>query len=139
MRTEPIPQALKRSAGIPDVLRETANDHVLRQQRQENRIYCGRCRYAVTTAEQIIAVNGAHEHLFRNPAGIVYRIGCFSTAEGCCLSGTPTHEFTWFAGYAWSVALCANCLLHLGWHYSSEASGFFGLILDHLTRQTRLH
>lgn len=44
-----------------------------------------------------------------------------------------TRAYTWFPGYAWRLALCAKCGLHLGWHYRSSGDDFFGLILNRLT------
>jgi hypothetical protein len=85
------------------------------------------------------AVSGSHQHVFTNPAGITYQICCFSSAGGCVIYGIPTAEFSWFSGYAWTIALCANCLLHVGWYYQSEKSCFFGLIPDHLIRKIKLH
>jgi len=96
---------------------------------------CKFCRRKITTASEKIVVNGQHTHMCANPYGLLFEVGCFARASGCLTTGVPTLEFTWFPGYAWSIALCANCANHMGWHYTAQpSSGFYGLILDHLVQ-----
>lgn len=96
-------------------------------------LLCRQCLAMITTPEERIAVGGAHQHTFANPHGIVFEIDCFRNARGCGAVGSPTDEFTWFAGYFWQVAICTNCLTHLGWRFTSvHAAPFFGLIHDRL-------
>lgn len=99
----------------------------------ENLIICRLCNNIITKPSNILDVEGNHIHTFSNPEGVVYRIGCFKEAVGCIPVSEPTYDFTWFPGYRWSVVVCANCLNHLGWHYSSDSSSFFGLVLAYLT------
>lgn len=71
--------------------------------------------------------------VFANPQGRLYELIAVRDASGMHVLGSPTTEATWFAGYAWRVAICATCLNHLGWNYSAAASGvtpvsFYGLI-----------
>lgn len=100
--------------------------------KEEKRLFCAQCRNPVTRQDERIPVNGAHEHTCTNPHGFTFRIGCFREANGCAALGEATPEHTWFAGYAWKVALCANCGVQLGWRYQA-ADRFHGLILDRLT------
>jgi hypothetical protein len=96
------------------------------------RYWCAACATRVTDEDAAIEAAGAHRHRFVNPAGAVFAIGCFASA-GCTVDGEPTDEFTWFPGYAWSYAACANCREHLGWCYESAGGlRFFGLILQRL-------
>ena len=90
--------------------------------------WCAACSTRVAGEDDAIDVSGAHRHRFVNPAGVEFEIGCFAQA-GCRADGEPTLEHTWFSGFAWSYALCANCHAHLGWFYSDGASGFVALIL----------
>ena len=95
--------------------------------------YCFLCDHEITSERARISVNGSAKHVFTNPDGIVFQLGCFAAATGCAQTGTPTEEHTWFAGYNWRFALCANCHTHLGWLYSNEDdSTFYGLILDRI-------
>lgn len=75
----------------------------------EERLFCAACRHPVTHQDERISVQGGHEHRFTNPHGISYHIGCFREAAGCTAAGEATMEFTWFSGYAWLIAYCANC------------------------------
>jgi hypothetical protein len=34
------------------------------------------------------------------------------------LEGAASAEYSWFPGYAWTIALCAACAVHLGWRYA---------------------
>ncbi len=98
-------------------------------------LLCRQCLQVVTHPSQRIAVQGSHRHTFANPAGILFQIGCFRSAEGCGCSGPSTEEWSWFRGYSWQVSLCRSCLTHLGWLYSGDGrQSFQGLILDRLVQ-----
>lgn len=103
--------------------------------RGKKNILCKTCGNPITSDEAGIAMDGSHEHTFMNPRGVVFRIGCFARAAGCYIVGPPTDEYTWFPGFVWCYVICAGCQSHLGWHYQSGESVFFGLILDQLARQ----
>ena len=103
---------------------------------EEDYLLCAVCRRAITRLEARIVMNGKHTHVFFNPQGIVFEIGCFATAFGCAHVGQATTEFTWFPGYAWRIAICAGCSAHLGWHYQGEGGQFYGLILANLVEGT---
>ncbi|MDD9877002.1 MAG: cereblon family protein [Magnetovibrio sp.] len=113
----------------PDAELETETD-----ERTDDAIYCARCHGVVTRGRWALSVDG-HEHVFFNPAGVVYRIVCFTEAPGAADIGEPTDEFTWFKGYLWSFALCAGCGEHLGWRYAGDGDPavFFGLIKNRLS------
>ncbi len=94
---------------------------------------CAACRTRITWQQASISINGSHKHVFVNPAGLVFEVGCFSMAENLSGLGGVTSEFTWFPGYSWQTVICSNCLSQIGWcYYSKEGSMFFGLILDRL-------
>lgn len=96
----------------------------------EKSILCRTCRVVITDNKHAVAINGSHAHTFFNPSGIVYEIRCFNKARGSILHGKPTDEFSWFKGYVWQFALCANCLAHLGWGFQSPDKFFVGLIAN---------
>jgi hypothetical protein len=99
----------------------------------EKRLFCAACRHPITHQDERISVQGSHEHRCTNPHGISYHIGCFREAAGCAPSGEETAEYTWFRGYAWRIAYCAHCQMHLGWCFQSGDDYFHGLIVDRLT------
>ncbi len=102
-------------------------------------ILCENCGHVVTGPEQVITVNDHHRHTFLNPEGLVFQLGCFSHAEGCAIEDESTLENTWFAGFTWSISICSNCMVHLGWFYQKNDHHFFGLILDRLTDAASNH
>jgi hypothetical protein len=95
-------------------------------------LVCAACSSIVTEPSQRLRVQSRHEHTFANPAGFVYRIGCFATACGARPFGAPSEEHTWFAGYAWRMAVCHGCGEHLGWLFAGSGPSFWGLILERL-------
>ena len=98
-----------------------------------SRIVCRFCRNYITAARAKIEMRGRHTHVFANPAGVVFEVGCFSIAPGCRNQGEMSAEFSWFSGYDWRFSLCSQCRAHLGWYFQSgTGNGFYGLILGHL-------
>jgi hypothetical protein len=116
-----------------------SNTEIYFELEEESHIICKNCGNIITTLESMISVNDRHKHTFSNPTGIVFAIGCFSTADGCIIVGEPTTDFTWFDSYRWSHAICSNCLFHMGWFYDSGSESFFGLILNNLLETDRTH
>jgi len=97
-------------------------------QRPPSRLCCALCQYPITDQRASLTIAGAHYHVFTNPAGVRYEIALFRQAD-CISHGTATTEFTWFSDYAWQLALCSNCHVHLGWRYRQTGSeAFYGLI-----------
>lgn len=104
-----------------------------RQKKKKEFLICKNCSHIITSLDYKIEIDGRHIHTFKNPAGVVYTIGCFSKAVGCFNFGDLTEQYTWFPGFAWCYANCFNCFMHLGWFYQSNQNRFYGLILNHLT------
>ncbi|NJB66771.1 hypothetical protein GGQ74_000411 [Desulfobaculum xiamenense] len=97
-----------------------------------NALVCRFCGTRITTSGARTRIGGKHHHVFFNPSGLIFEVGCFSAAQGLLFGGPASLEFTWFPGYAWQPVACSGCLEHLGWHYSGFGTGFFGLILTSL-------
>lgn len=91
-------------------------------------LVCKACGQKVARTSWRCEVNGRHRHVFSNPGGYVFEIGCFAKGLGLIMEGDPTDEFTWFPGYRWQIALCSTCAALLGWRYTG-ASHFYGLVL----------
>lgn len=102
---------------------------------QRDYIYCAVCSNVLGRRTDRIEVNGSFDHVCTNPYGIRFHLGCFANALGCTLSGEPIAADTWFAGYTWRLATCAECQRHTGWLFERAAGGndaFYGLILDRI-------
>jgi len=95
-------------------------------------VVCAACNHALTKASARIEVDGHHEHAFANPDGYTFRVACYRDAPGCTGAGPESTFWTWFKGFAWRVALCGGCGAHVGWSYRSDASSFFGLVVDRI-------
>ncbi len=98
-------------------------------------ITCKTCGHVITHVAAKREAGGRHVHMRLNPSAFAFIFGCFSSAPGCVVHGTPTEEATWFAGCRWQYAHCAKCLTHLGWAFSG-ADSFFGLLLERLVDET---
>lgn len=104
---------------------------------EEEWILCRQCRQRLSRPSESTIVNGAHQHTFANPSGIVFEIVCYRNVRGCRPAGSPSTDFSWFSGHAWQIVFCSRCLTHLGWHFSSNiGTHFYGLILDRIKRET---
>jgi hypothetical protein len=97
----------------------------------EQALLCRACGHPVTSEREAIETGGSHVHTRLNPAGVLFRFGCFRAAPGAKVSGVPSTEHTWFLGCAWQYAHCASCGAHLGWAFGG-AEAFFGLVLERL-------
>lgn len=120
--------------GVPDAPDPGPADDTAEAPPEEGPICCGQCLLPVTSSRERCSVGGAHRHVFANPHGFVYEIGCFANAPGCAPVGPATPDFSWFPGTTWRIVVCARCGLHLGWQYAGQAGHgpFFGLILPRL-------
>jgi hypothetical protein len=98
-------------------------------------LVCRACRSRITRRDLGMEINGRHRHVFFNPDGLVFELGCFASAKNLTPAGPETGEFTWFPGYRWQVVLCTGCSSQLGWRYVGDDGGFFGLILKALMEE----
>jgi len=97
--------------------------------------FCTACENHIVAANQRRQVDGKHEHVQANPHGVVFHIGCFSSAPGCIQMGEASSEWSWFKGYNWQICLCSSCGFHLGWLFRSSESTFWGLIMSRLVEK----
>jgi hypothetical protein len=126
------PVSFKESPDISVVVKDKAD-----APENDELILCRQCHQIIARPADRISTNGAHRHVFANPHGIVYEIGCFGGVTGCGSVGGTSTEFTWFAGYSWRVIICTGCLTHLGWVFIARGGDrFYGLILDNLIDST---
>lgn len=99
---------------------------------------CHACGTHVTRPAWAITPDGEHERVFFNPYGHLFRVLCFGAAPGVTDATPPESGFSWFPGYAWTIAICRGCGDHLGWRYQGDGRGdgappvFFGLIKSKL-------
>ena len=99
---------------------------------EDEALRCVVCEHRITERAYRIEIADAHEHVFVNPSGIQYRIGCYAAAPGCIHLGATESAFSWFPGWSWQVAACAQCRTHVGWIYRLAGQQFHGLIVNAL-------
>ena len=137
MQLNPATLFLKENSRPEILIDQPDTDGAVREKpdKEHGVILCRACGRAITHERDRLAVQSSHRHTFANPHGLVFEIGCFKKAPGCAYHGALSAEFTWFAGYQWTIALCAGCLTHLGWLFVSSGSRFNGLILERLVSE----
>jgi hypothetical protein len=104
------------------------------------RMLCRGCKTPISDRSFVFGPAGAPPvQVFTNPEGRVCEVLTVHRAESLLFVGPATTEHTWFVGYAWRVALCAQCLRHLGWRYEAVAEAlppvFFGLLSSELVEE----
>jgi hypothetical protein len=95
----------------------------------DDALRCAACGHRITDRAYRAERGGAHEHVFVNPAGFSFRIGCFVAAPGCAQVGTTSEAFSWFPGWTWQVVVCGSCRIHVGWIFRCAGEQFHGLIV----------
>jgi hypothetical protein len=96
------------------------------------RIVCAACGSFVTSMAEKTTIDGHHHHRFMNPEGLRFEIACYGRAPGTTGVGESSSVWTWFPGYVWRAVVCRACTCHLGWAYTRDSDGFFGLIADRI-------
>lgn len=118
-----------------DGSREPGQSHETERQHGRRALVCKTCHAHITRPDLAMRIEGKHRHVFFNPHGYVFEIGCFASAKNTAPSGPKTDEFTWFPGYAWQAVGCTHCATLLGWRYTGSRDGFYGFILSALTEE----
>ncbi|XP_069693339.1 protein cereblon isoform X2 [Periplaneta americana] len=55
-----------------------------------------------------------------NPGGFVHETLTLHKAVGLrCVNEDPSTEYSWFPGYAWTIAECRQCHKHMGWKFTA--------------------
>lgn len=103
-----------------------------KQQAADDWIFCAGCSHPIARPSAAIEIAGQHTHLCVNPHGFAFTVRCFEQALGSSISGQPEAADSWFAGYTWRYANCANCATHLGWLFEEPGHFFYGLIKERI-------
>jgi uncharacterized protein (DUF427 family) len=112
------------------------DDEVMSSESQR-RFRCRACGTTIAEEQDLITIAGSGPQVYVNPHGILFEILTVGNATNLFGIGESTTTFTWFAGYAWQVVVCASCTTHIGWVYDavtdSDPQRFYGLIRAKLT------
>ena len=96
---------------------EDSEDH-----EEEHWLRCARCESPITRVEERMVDSvelGIHGGAFVNPHGFLHELEPFLSAPGARELGPFQQADSWFAGYAWAMAHCAACGVHLGWCFQA--------------------
>ncbi|KAJ8539617.1 hypothetical protein K7X08_013869 [Anisodus acutangulus] len=84
---------------------------------------CVRCRPCETLiarrSDMLVMSSEGPLGAYVNPHGFVHEIMTLFKANGLAVIGNPVKEYSWFPGYAWSIAECATCETQLGWLFTA--------------------
>jgi hypothetical protein len=119
----------KQRQGLDPKLKEIVDDE---DRESRDFIVCATCSHIITRKSDRIDVNGSMDHRLTNPYGLEFQVGCFTEALGCSISGERVAADTWFPGFQWRLASCAECRHHLGWYFDQSGSYFYGLVLTYI-------
>jgi len=94
---------------------------------------CMRCKAVITDKAELFSLSQKGPmSAYVNPGGHVHETVTFYKAKNLSLQGQSTTEYSWFPGYAWTVATCKSCHAHMGWKFNADKRGlqpskFWGL------------
>lgn len=82
-----------------------------------------RCRICQTIiakrSDMLVMSNEGPLGAYVNPGGYVHEIMTLYKANGLSLVGHAVTEYSWFPGYAWTIAKCATCRTQMGWLFTT--------------------
>lgn len=92
--------------------------------------------------------NGHHLHsttpptkiqLVINGLGQYFKLITVTQANMKLLNHTTSIQDTWFPGFKWTIGLCPQCMIHIGWHFKSVngEGSFFALVMDSLFDESK--
>ncbi len=55
-----------------------------------------------------------------NQNGHIHETLTVYKAKNLTLIGYPSTQFSWFQGYAWTIAMCQHCKSHIGWRFTAD-------------------
>lgn len=90
------------------------------EQKLRQPIRCRKCEQELSDTDALFLIDSDRlTRVFANPHGYLHEIVTVRSARGLTVVGPATTEFTWFAGYAWEIAMCDLCGSHIGWAFNA--------------------
>ncbi|GAA0155365.1 ubiquitin-protein ligase [Lithospermum erythrorhizon] len=85
-----------------------------------DRIRCKTCQALIARRSDMLVMSSEGPlGAYVNPHGFVHEVMTLHRANGLAVIGTPVKEYSWFPGYAWSIAECTTCESQMGWLFSA--------------------
>lgn len=94
---------------------------------------CNGCRTPITDKAELFCLSRKGPMAaYVNPGGHVHETVTFYKTKNLSLRGRSSTEYSWFPGYAWTIAECKKCRQHMGWKFTAAKKGleptkFWGL------------
>lgn len=97
--------------------------------------HCVRCGAFISTSSALVAINGATDHSYVNPAGVRCNFLTFHSCDNILEHEDLFLEHSWFPGYGWRFLTCSSCYSHLGWKWDAvkqrmTRESFYGLLIE---------
>ncbi|KAL3633485.1 hypothetical protein CASFOL_022247 [Castilleja foliolosa] len=87
-----------------------------------DKLRCKTCQTLIAKrSDMLVMSDDGPLGAYANPHGFVHEVMTLMRTDGIAVSGPPVKEFSWFPGYAWSIAECITCGTQLGWHFSASS------------------
>ncbi|CAI9267840.1 unnamed protein product [Lactuca saligna] len=85
-----------------------------------DRVKCKSCQTVIASrSDMLVMSSDGPLGAYVNPSGYVHEIMTLLKANGLALIGVPSEEYSWFPGYAWTIAYCATCEYQMGWLFTA--------------------
>ncbi|CAJ1973920.1 unnamed protein product [Sphenostylis stenocarpa] len=106
-------------------------------------IRCKSCESTIAKRSDMLVMSSEGPlSAYVNPDGYVHEIMTLYKANGLALIGPAVAEYSWFPGYAWTIATCATCKTQMGWLFTARSqklkpSTFWGIRSCQLAEEKR--
>ncbi|RDX69160.1 Protein cereblon, partial [Mucuna pruriens] len=106
-------------------------------------IQCKNCQTTIAKRSDMLVMSSEGPlSAYVNPGGYVHEIMTLYKANGLALIGPAVAEYSWFPGYAWTIATCATCKIQMGWLFTArnkklKPSSFWGIRSCQLAEEIR--
>lgn len=106
-------------------------------------IRCKSCQTIIAKRSDMLVMSSEGPlSAYVNSGGYVHEIMTLYKANGLALIGPAVAEYSWFPGYAWTIATCATCKTQMGWLFTArnkklKPSSFWGIRSCQLAAEIR--
>lgn len=85
---------------------------------------CQKCSSKVAYQRDIFSMSvEGPQGTYVNSGGYIHETMTVYKAHGLkCVSDEPSTDYSWFPGYAWTIAECKHCQTHMGWMFTATRS-----------------
>ncbi|CAI0441402.1 unnamed protein product [Linum tenue] len=106
-------------------------------------VRCRSCKTVIARrSDMLVMSTDGPLGAYVNPHGFVHEIMTLYKANGLALIGRAVTEYSWFPGYAWTVADCSTCETQMGWLFTAtkkklKPRSFWGIRIAQVADEVR--